>query len=504
MTCMKNLCSKLMLLLCLAALLTGLCACGDGLSREEREALAAEYAKTELSLAVDDPEGLSVLANYTQLEKLDLSGSSCYGAIEEYIAAHPEVDVTYTLLLGSDGMTVGSRADSALLEKGEYVSSLASYGPYLHDLRVIAISDPAFTASDLTALAAAFPEADILFRIRPDLPDIPYTATDLDLSALRPEDADAAAGFLEKMTALERVDMTAADGTNVLSFTELKKLQDAAPGAVFDYRFDSFGKTVSTADEYVKYGVDPRADIYNAGMEQIRDMMPCMTQLKSMYFQYCQIDYDVLAQFRADDPDVDIVWRIDFGPYSCRTDTERIFANGSLDGASVYNLRYCNKVKYMDLGYNDHLTNIDFAAFMPDLEIVIIADTAIRDLSPLANCPKLRYLEVFVTNITDLSPLASCTELEHLNVSCCFSLRDLSPLFGLTKLKRLWNTFTNVPRSQRDEIMRLMPDCTFCFERITSTGKGWRYDSNGNINEYYAEVYEIFGYDDWRENISYW
>lgn len=501
---MKNLCSKLILLLCLTVLLTGLCACGDGLSREEREALAAEYAKTELSLAVDDPEGLAVLEHYTQLEKLDLSGSSCYEAIEKYIAAHPDVDVSYTLLLGSDGLTVGSRAESALLEKGEYVAALASYGPYLHDLRVIAISDPAFTTADLAALAAAFPEADILFRISPEQPDIPFTAAELDLSALRPENADAAAGFLEKMPALARVNMTAADGTNLLSFTELKMLQDAAPGAVFDYRFDSFGRTVSTADEYVEYGVDPRAYIYNAGLEQIREMMPCMTRLKSMYFQYCQIDYDVLARFRDDFPGVDIVWRIDFGPYSCRTDTERIFANGSLDGNSVYNLRYCTKVKYLDLGHNNQLSNIDFAAFMPDLEIAILADTAIRDISPLANCPKLRYLEIFVTSISDLSPLASCTELEHLNVSCCFSLRDLSPLFGLTKLKRLWNTFTNVPKSQRDEIMALMPDCSFCFDRITSTGKGWRFDDKGNINEYYAEVYEIFGYDDWRENISYW
>lgn len=501
---MKGLCSKLILLLCLAALLTGLSACGDGLSREEREALAAEYAKTSLSLAVNDPEGLAVLENYTALEKLDLRGSTCYEAIEDYIAAHPEVDVTYTVALGADGTAIGNKAESALLEKGEYVAALAANSRSLHELGVIAIASPDFSTEDLAELAAGYPNADIRFRISPDMPDLPYDSTELDLSALTPENAEKAAAFLARMPMLERVSMTADDGTNQLDFSELKMLQDAAPAAVFDYRFDSFGKTVSTADEYVEYGVDPRAYIFNEGMEQIREMMPCMTRLKSMYFQYCQIDYDVLAQFRDEYPDVDIVWRVDFGPYSCRTDTERIFANGSLNSDNVYNLRYCTKVKYIDMGHNPDVGNIDFTAFMPDLEIAIFADTAIRDVSPLANCPKLRYLEIFVTGVSDLSPLASCTELEHLNVSCCFSLRDLSPLFGLTKLKRMWNTFTNVPKAQREELMALMPDCEFCFARITSTGNHWRFNADGSRNEYYEELAQIFGYDNWRDNISYW
>ena len=41
------------------------------------------------------------LDNYPNLKHLDLSGSTCYTAIMVYIQSHPQVDVTYTVDLGS-------------------------------------------------------------------------------------------------------------------------------------------------------------------------------------------------------------------------------------------------------------------------------------------------------------------------------------------------------------------------------------------------------------------
>ena len=89
-------------------------------------------------------------------------------------------------------------------------------------------------------------------------------------------------------------------------------------------------------------------------------------------------------------------------------------------------------------------------------------------------------------------------------MSCCFSLRDLSPLSGLTKLKRVWNNYSSVPQAKRNEIMKLLPDCEFCFLKGGSTDYGWRYDDYGNMTDYYKELYEIFGYENFRDNISWW
>ena len=472
-------------------------------AREAEKALQQEYARTELSLTADSPEDLAVLENYTQLQSLDLHGSRCYAEIEQYIAAHPEVDVFYSvkLGLGESISELENTAESAVLEDGKSVGILAETAGCFHSLKEIVIASPDFTAEELSVLRASLPGTEIRFWITPALPVLSPDSETVDLTTLKPEDAEKAAGFLEKMPAVQTVLLTPEDGDNLLSFREVRLLQDARPEALYDYRFESFGQTVSTADEELEY---LWAYIYNEGMEEIRAMMPCMTRLKSLFFQYCEIDYDVLAQFREEYPDVNIAWRVDFGPYSCRTDTERIFANGSLTANMCYNLRYCNKVKYIDMGHNDNLTSIDFVAFMPDLEIAIFAATSIWDISPLANCSKLWYLEIFVSNVYDVSPLANCKNLEHLNISCLYGLRDISPLYGLTNLKRLWNTCTNVPWSQRQEIMERLPDCEFCFAYVESTGNHWRYEADGSKNEIYAQVDAIFDYENFRDNLSWW
>ena len=495
------------LLLCvLTALVLSACAVPSPAEARERreaeEALRAEYARTEVSLVAKSPEDLAVLENYTQLQSLDLHGSSCYAAIEEYRAAHPEVKVSYSVKLGSgaESPELENTAESALLERGSAVAVIAANAKSFPLLREIVIASPVFSAEELAALRAALPDAVIRFCIADGL-ELDPDAEAVDLTMLRPEDAETAAGFLEKMPAVQTVALTPESGENLLSFREVRLLQDARPEALYDYRFDSFGQTVSTADEELEY---LWAYIYNEGMEEIRAMMPCMTRLKSLFFQYCEIDYEVLAEFRDEYPEVNIAWRVDFGPYSCRTDTERIFANGSLSGNMCYNLRYCNKVKYIDMGHNDNLTSIDFTAYMPDLEIAIFAATSIWDISPLANHEKLWYVEIFVSNVTDVSPLASCPNLEHLNISCLFGLHDISPLYGMTSLKRLWNTCTSVPWAQRQEIMERLPDCQFCFDYVESTGNHWRWNADGSKNEIYAQVDAIFDYENFRDNLSWW
>ena len=495
----------LIICFCLLSLLLG--GCLSPAEREEErkaeEARRLEYGRTELSLSVSSEDELSVLENYTSLEKLDLHGSRCYGAIEAYAAAHPQVQIVYSVILGPDeeGTELENTAERVVLPKGTDVAALALRSGSFLQLREIILGDPGFSGEDLAALQQAFPDARIAFLPAEEVGEVSLDAQEVDYTALKPENVGKAAAFLSEMPDVRYVRLTAEGGENLLGFEEVRQLQDARPEALFDYRFDSFGQTVSVADEELEY---LWANIYNDGMEQIRAMMPCMDRLRSIYFQYCQIDYDVLAEFREDYPEVDVVWRVDFGPYSCRTDTERIFANGSLTAEMCYNLRYCNRVKYIDMGHNDALSSIDFTAFMPDLEVAIFAGTSIWDLSPLANCSKLWYLEVFVSNVTDVSPLANCTALEHLNLSCLYGLTDISPLYGLTGLKRLWNTCTSVPWVQRQEIMQRLPDCEFCFDYVESTGNHWRYEADGSKNEIYAQIDAIFDYDNFRDNLSWW
>ena len=109
------------------------------------------------------------------------------------------------------------------------------------------------------------------------------------------------------------------------------------------------------------------------------------------------------------------------------------------------------------MGHNC-ITNIDFVNYMPKLQVAVFAISWVEDISPLANCPDLEYLEIFSSRVSDLSPLANCTNLEHLNAGNLQDLHDITPLYGLTKLKRLYITMSDIPEEQQEKIQELIPD----------------------------------------------
>lgn len=60
--------------------------------------LYEHFTVTELTTVVT-AEDINTLEDYRKLTHLDLTGSDCYAEIEAYIAAHPEVQVTYAVAL---------------------------------------------------------------------------------------------------------------------------------------------------------------------------------------------------------------------------------------------------------------------------------------------------------------------------------------------------------------------------------------------------------------------
>ena len=164
-----------------------------------------------------------------------------------------------------------------------------------------------------------------------------------------------------------------------------------------------------------------------------------------------------------------------------RTNVTRILASnpdkaGELTPENTRSLQYCTKVKYLDLGHNDQLTDISFVRCMPDLEVAVLAMGGFSDLSPLADCPKLEYLEIQTSAASDLRPLAGLTNLRHLNIGYIFSLTDITPLYGLTNLERLWiGCYDPVPREQIEEMQRRAPNCQINFTTRDPTAEGWRY-----------------------------
>lgn len=453
---------------------------------------ASEKAAESLTTVVT-AEDIARLEEYKSLRELDLRGSGCYAEIRDYMAAHPEVAVSYDVSLG--GAPVENGVTELTLAEGEYdFDALTENLVYLPAVTKLSLPATELSSRQLNSLAGTYPGVALDYTLTLGGREIPGGETALDLSDLAPTDIDEAAGALERLPRLASVELMDASGESALELTDVKTLMDAAPGADFHFEFDLFGRRVSTSTERVEYdGVH----VGTEGLPRIRAALDIMKGCEYFKLADAGIDSETMAELRDDYPETKIVWRVRFGEhFSCLTDEETIRAIFKLYDDNCSELKYCTDVKYMDIGHNSTLHDLSFVAYMPKLEIVIVSGSPFADMTPFANCPELLFLElVWCGNVADLSPLENCRKLEYLNI--CFSqVDDLTPIYDLP-LKRFCYYTPQLTQEQQREFIDDHPDCWTNFEGKNPYVLGWRYDDQGYTwCDMYIRVREVFRYDE--------
>ena len=96
---------------------------------------------------------------------------------------------------------------------------------------------------------------------------------------------------------------------------------------------------------------------------------------------------------------------------------------------------------------------------LTSLEELVLWDTTIQDLSPLAKLTSLKSLHLWETPFKDLPPLARLTNLERLEVWQT-PATDLSPLANLGKLKELYIRDTPATPQEIEKLLEALPDCS--------------------------------------------
>lgn len=347
---------------------------------------------------------------------------------------------------------------------------------------------------EILAYMEAHPDVEVTYTV--DILGTTYKTDteELNLSDLTVEQLTEVAPTLRYLPNLKKVELMKADGTSNFAMTDIKALCDACPGVVFNYKFDLFGKTFSTADEYIEF-VDQ--EIGDEGITQIREAMDIMPNLYSVKLDKCGVSSEVMAKLRDDYPDVKVVWRVYFGTkFNCLTDEEVLRLTDGLYDDNISEMKYLTEARFVDIGHNDKLTDISFCKYMPNLELLIVSGAAVKDLTPLENAKKLEYLElVFCGNLVDLTPLENCTALKYLNISNT-KVKDLTPLDNLPIERFNCLSMKYLPSSQRDHFKSKHPECLSVFNGTQPYGYGWRYVDNGyTFWEYYANMRIIFNYD---------
>ena len=466
------------------ALLLALTAAGcssEEVNIEEVESLTQVVTEAELH----------ALKEYPNLKTLDITGSTCYPAIMKFMEDRPQVDVTYTVALGSS--TVSNKDSSAILApEGCDYATLQKNLRFLPALKELTLTQTILSPEELANLQNGFSRITVSYTV--DILGTEY-ASDADSVTLSGMESSQIGEIAEKLALLPQLseaELMDSSGSCTLSMTDVKALMDAAPEVNFHYTFDLFGKQLSTADESVEF---VKADIGNGGEDQIRQALDILPNCKRFLLDSCGLHNETLAGIREDYPNTKVAWRVKFGKYSMLTDAEVLRAVYNVFDDTTEDLRYCNDVKYIDMGHNEELSNISFINHMPKLEIVILSGSLISDLSCFANCPNLEFLEIaYCSNIKDVSPLKNCEKLRFLNLSFT-KVEDLMPLDNLP-LERFVYLKPKASHEEQQFFKDFHPDCWTRFTGEDPYSLGWRYDDIGEtFSEYYKKMREIFGYD---------
>ncbi len=477
------------------------------------------------------PGETAKLAEFDRLRSLDATGSTCYEELRDWGLQHPDVDLRFSVKL-PDGQEIANTAETLDLsglesEKVDETLELLSYVP---GLRRVDLGSPdagtRITAAELDRIRESLPQAEVLYTVKLLGQELKPDTESLDLSELKSEDAANAAAAIAGLPNLKELILPSEE--DALSLEDALMLANAAPNAVVSFPVSLYGVDFDLSDEsldlnHIRVGDDGEA---------IRQVLPCMRACQRLDMDSCGVDNEHMAQIRDENPDVEVIWRVRFGTnYSVRTNVTKILASmpskgGALNDDAAQQLKYCTKVRYLDLGHNEGFYDFSFISCMPDLEVAVISMTGVSDLTPFTECHNLLYLEAGSTRISDLSPLAECTTLKHLNIGTNISITDISPLYDLD-LKRLWiGSYTPVPSDQVAEMRERHPTCEVNttvpsgLERNADGGaanegfvmEGWKsyqnrltadwdfYSSNGYFPAmrpigYYKVVFKCFEYD---------
>ncbi len=432
------------------------------------------------------------LEHYPNLKSVDLTGSTCYDAIAAYMAKHPEVSVAYAVDLG--GTTVPNSAPNATLNPGTFsYDALMENLKYLPNLTAISLPDVDLSPEQISALVAAYPNIALNYSIELLGNYYDSSMTELDLSAMTSTNVEEVARKLGLMTNLTAVKLSSS-----LSMTDVAALQDACPNAAFQYSFPLFGQTLSTLDTEVVY---KNQDIGNDAEPQIRQALDILDACQRFVLDNCGLDYEVLAKIREDyRGKTKVVWRVYFGVskrYNYLTDVETMRTVKNVTNDTCGPLKYCEDVKYFDMGHNDYLTDITFITNMPKLEVLIASGSAVKALPDMSNLKDLTWLELSsCLKLTDIENITGAENLKYLNLSFT-KIKSLMALDALP-LERFVYLRPHASAAEQKTFKEIHPDCLTVFYGYTNPyGYGWRYDDNGKTMFWYYKdvVREVFNYD---------
>lgn len=459
--------------------------------------IAGEEVKsdvTELSLS---NKTISDISNFSQLENLVLLDiRECVIEPEDVFllqAQMPQCEILWSVNVNATLVesTVSGldMTNTSITDVNSLINSIS----YLSNLKFINLEGARISVQDYKMLIEEFSDIEIIYNVNIYNISVDVDDKEIDLTNVEFIDASEVFNILDYFSELEIV--------NFGNHPVIDKIKDdfieRYPNINFIWNIELLGDTISSAST--------KLDISNRAIDDYDVLFNTFKYLPNLeYVDMCDCNLSNLQmeELNVAYPNTKFVWKVIVGRWEMRTDIKAfstgnrsktewqiyISDNGRLTDNNIGNIKYCSDLIALDIGHQRNISNLEFLKQLPDLKYLIIADTGVTDMSPIANLSKLEYLEMFLTEISDFSPLLNLPNLYHLNC-CLVEVEDVDVFIQMKQLKNLWISQCGLDQTQLEILENELPQCRIESNAPHSTAAGWRSESN-NV---YIDMMATFG-----------
>lgn len=425
---------------------------------------------TVTSLSEVDASLLDCLPN---LKTVDAWGCTDYENLLAYQHRHPNVQVQYYVDFG-DGKW-SSDVDS-VTAPAEQIDGVAEKLALLPRVSKVTLTGKLPEYAQVEALAAQYPNVEISWQTELAGRTVSKESEKLDLTGM-PLTANDVRALLPFFPSAQTVVIRGCGLTD----DEGLALMQENPGKLFVWDIEICGMTFSTDTHEI--------DISGVQVERptvVEELLPYFPNVTKVVMSECGVDSETMEAMNLRHDDVQFVWSIYLNNLLMRTDATWFMPvkfDSFVTDEHLKEFHYFHNMEAIDLGHMG-VTHCEWVREMPNIRFLLLADTGMKDISPVTGLEKLEYLELFQTYIQDVTPITTCPNLKALNL--CYVYCDPTPLVGMTDLDMFWwlgNT----------ECPKILTQDKFPNTDLhvggdgSSTGDGWR---EGKL---YYEMRDIFG-----------
>ena len=430
-----------------------------------------------ITLTDFDASELPLFDYFTALRSADARECTCYDALalrEKY----PSLELEWQVPLGSTEYLDDAR-DIAVEDVSLTPDALRGALRYLPAVQTVSFPACPWSETEKDALRAEFPGVVFVWPEEILGDTYPSDTAELSFAGRTLSEADVAelSEKLASLPKLTRVDLT---GTGVTT-EQMTPICEKYPAVDFVFTFELYGVPISTGDTFLDF-----TGIEMESTEPVESILPVMRKLEKVDMSDCGFSDEEMDALNKKYENVRFVWTLHITHYDIRTDTTYFRASsryyGYFTNETIKKLAYCPDMVALDLGHRP-IEDLSFLYEMPHLKYLVLLDCHALDLSPIASCDDLIWLELNRAYATSIAPLKDCKGLRDLNITFMTLLQPedtFATLMEMNQIERVWFSYGVLTAEEQEKLQEAHPDIVYhgVYDWLQSNEDPWRYDQD--------------------------